>query len=216
MCLHCNYKEYRQEAEKVVPSAATSASASAASTPTVLKSPLHNHQAGGAAEVDANDPHAMLCPEERALQAHMTQQHQIDFAQILAQHQQLAASHTGGASGDGVVLVESPPMNDMYLQVSLKSLKYIDDELLRKDEFKADLFYSCPVCLGDCAVHAAATPGPLASAFAQHESVTFDYLMAHFWHFHQFKVDTLQAESTVGSVRLVFTNNLTIPLRAVY
>lgn len=213
LCLHCNYKEYRQEAEK--PAALVSSSTSSTSTlstlnssqSNVLKSPSQNNvdststtstaSATVTASQDASDPHSMLAVEEKQLQAHMSSAHQIDFAQIVAQHQQLSSGSTtavtagsGGASttpGDGVVLIESPPMNDMYLQVSIKSLKYIDDELLRRDEFKADLFYSCPICLGDVSVHVANGPGQLASAFSQHESVTFDYLMAHFWHYHQFK-----------------------------
>lgn len=203
MCLHCNFKEYRQEAEKPAIGSSSSAGSAqnASSSSTILKSPSHNHDASSASgtEPNPNDPHSMLSAEERLLQAHMTNQHQIDFAQILAQHQQLSNNASGsngsggsgsgsGTGNDGVVLIESPPMNDMYLQVTIKSLKYIDDELLRRDEFKADLFYSCPICLGDVAMHTSNPPGPLGSTFAQHESVTFDYLMAHFWHYHQFKV----------------------------
>lgn len=217
MCLHCNFKEYRQEAEKPAAIGSSSASstqnASSSGSNSVLKSPSsHNHDsmtpttttttststttttaASGIETTNPNDPHSLLSAEERLLQAHMSSQHQIDFAQIVAQHQQLSSSGAAGpagaaGAGDGVVLIESPPMNDMYLQITIKSLKYIDDELLRRDEFKADLFYSCPICLGDVSVHAPNTPGPLGSVFAQHESVTFDYLMAHFWHYHQFKV----------------------------
>jgi hypothetical protein len=208
MCLHCNHKEYHQEAEKTT---STSSQSSSSSSSGILKSPSHNHDSttnNTDAQINPNDPHSMLSAEERLLQSHMTSQHQIDFAQIVAQHQQLssttssASGTNGGASNDGVVLIESPPMNDMYLQVTIKSLKYIDDELLKRDEFKADLFYSCPICLGDVSVHVNNAPGPLASAFAQHESVTFDYLMAHFYHYHQFKAVPLFVCSLCNCARV--------------
>lgn len=193
MCLHCNHKEYRQEAEKQSGSSASSTSLATLgnSTPLGLKSPTHNHLSTESA--DSNDSHCLMCAEERLLQSHMSDVHQIDFAQIVAQHQQLMASGSTSAagsanSGEGVVVIESPPMNDMYLQVTIKSLKYIDDELLRRDEFKTDLVYSCPICMGDVNVHVASTLGPHGNTFAHHESVTFEYLMAHFLHYHQFKV----------------------------
>ena len=131
----------------------------------------------------------------------MHEHHQIDFDQILAQHQQLKQQ-----SAEGCVVIESTPMNDMYLSVHLKQLKYIDDELLRRDDFRADMVYSCPICTGDVAVHNAAHLNPnlanngagggangfaasssSSNLYAQYENVTFDYLMNHFLQMHQFK-----------------------------
>ena len=149
-----------------------------------------------------------LTHEEKQLQHHMSHSHSIDFAQIMQQHQQLQlqqnnANNTSGGTGSNVVAaIESTPMNDMYLSIQIKALRYIDDDLLRKDEFRADMVYSCPICTGDTHVHNAAhlkpsasaivnDPARLVNAYANFESVTFEYLMNHFLVVHQFKVKIL-------------------------
>ena len=149
----------------------------------------------------------MLTHEEKQLQHHMSNSHSIDFAQIMQQHQQLQLQQNnnnnnaagGGGTGSNVAAIESTPMNDMYLSIQIKALRYIDDDLLRKDEFRADMVYSCPICTGDTHVHNAAhlkppssaivnDPARLVNAYANFESVTFEYLMNHFLVVHQFKV----------------------------
>jgi hypothetical protein len=152
--------------------------------------------------VDTGD----IASEEKTLQLHMQEHHAIDFPQILAQHQQLKQQSTAAedAANGGVVVIESTPMNDMYLSVHVKQLKYIDDDLLRRDDFRSDMTYACPICTGDVSVHnpahlnpnlagaaaasaAAAGSSTSSNPYAQYENVTFDYLMNHFMQMHQFK-----------------------------
>jgi hypothetical protein len=169
ICLHCNYKEYRQEQPGQQQ----------------LECCDHNQ--------DLNS----LTPEEKLLQSHMTQIHNIDFQQILQQHQQLnqQPSINDSENNEGVVVIESTPMNDMYLSLTIKSLKFIDDDLLRKDEFKFDMSYSCPICNGDTNVYNSNhlnhnlnnDTNPTAQIYHNFENVTFDYLMNHFLTVHQFK-----------------------------
>ena len=169
ICLHCNYKEYRLE------------------------------QSGQQQQTeccDHNQDLNSLTQEEKLLQSHMTQIHNIDFQQILQQHQQLnqQPSINDAENNEGVVVIESTPMNDMYLSLTVKSIKFIDDDLLRKDEFKFDMSYSCPICNGDTNVynsnhlnHNLNNNESNTQIYHNFENVTFDYLMNHFLTVHQFK-----------------------------
>lgn len=98
VCLHCNYKEYKQEVTPVLDK-------------TVKDKPVVVSVMG-----------EEMSPEERMLQEHMSQCHSIDFGQILAQQQELQAQQGGS---NGVVVIESTPMNDMYLSIQLKSMRYV-------------------------------------------------------------------------------------------
>lgn len=97
-------------------------------------------------------------PEEKLLQAHMHEAHQINYQQILQQHLQLknqkqVDDEEQEASATTTLMIESTPMHDMYITLHIKQLKYIDDDLLRRDEFHSDMLYSCPICIGDISVH---------------------------------------------------------------
>jgi len=180
LCLHCNYKEYHQEAPPINDKNKSSSSSSSSSS---AASALVNAQSNGNVAFDENE----ITQEETILQTHMTQCHNIDFNQILQQHQHLQSAMLDSANG--VVVIESTPMNDMYLSVQIKSIKYIDDDLLRKDEFRADMLYSCPICTGDINVYNNNSNASAnnSSHYTNYENVTFEYLMNHFLLVHQFK-----------------------------
>ena len=154
----------------------------------------------------------LLTQEEKQLQHHMSHSHSIDFSQIMQQHQQLQQAQVASTTNNNtnVAAIESTPMNDMYLSIQIKALRYIDDELLRKDEFRADMVYSCPICTGDTHVYNAAhlkpmivnDPARLVNSYANFESVTFEYLMNHFLVVHQFKAIPLFVCSTCNCVRV--------------
>ena len=146
ICLHCNYKEYKQEPLAIAgaegkhqskdKSAMPSSSCTGSSTGSSLEGGDHQHCSSQLACI--SQPYLVdtttleLSPEERNLQSHMTSCHSMDFEQILEQHQQLQQSASNVNSNNGVVVIESTPMNDMYLSLQIKSVKYIDDDLLRK------------------------------------------------------------------------------------
>jgi hypothetical protein len=245
ICLHCNYKEYKQDVKDVkslttsggttaTATSSTGGSSSASggnsSAPNAAATGQHGNSASAntitPCSISSSDTCLASCSsstsdiyqidqgevsqEEKQLQMHMQEHHQIDFQQILTQHQQLkqqSASAEDAANG-GVVVIESTPMNDMYLSVHIKQFKYIDDDLLRRDDFRSDMTYSCPICTGDVSVHnpahlnpnltsagqqasasssAAGSSSPGGNLYAQYENVTFDYLMNHFMQMHQFK-----------------------------
>lgn len=226
LCLHCNYKEYRQECLSEKGAGATTGT----TTPTAIKdgklmleatsgsnSNIEMPTSDSATTVGCSSSSSSTCcasgltAEEKLLQAHMTDCHSIDFNQILQQHQQLQTDAQSASSS----MIESTPMNDMYLSVQLKSLKYIDDELLRRDEFKLDMLYSCPICAGDVGVHNASHLNPLLassasssstssanSTYSQYESVTFDYLINHFLTLHQLKAVPLYVCTLCNCVRV--------------
>jgi hypothetical protein len=153
----------------------------------------------------------LLTQEEKQLQHHMSHSHSIDFAQIMQQHQQLQTSTSSPSNNNtNVAAIESTPMNDMYLSIQIKALRYIDDELLRKDEFRGDMVYSCPICTGDTHVYNPAhlkpmlvnDPARLVNSYANFESVTFEYLMNHFLIVHQFKAVPLFVCAACNCVRV--------------
>lgn len=134
--------------------------------------------------------------EEKCLQDHMTECHSIDFQQIFQQHQQLNSNQNSG-----VVVIESTPMNDMYLSINVKSIKYIDDELLRKDQFRTDMLYSCPICTGDMNKYTQQQQITNPHPYTQFENITFDYLINHFLLQHHFKAIPLFVCSECNCVR---------------
>lgn len=144
ICLHCNYKEYKQEPLAVA--AASDGKHSSKDRSAMPSSSCTGSSTGSSAEggdhasefpcisqpYQADTTTLELSPEEKNLQSHMTSCHSMDFDQILEQHQQLQQSASNMNSNNGVVVIESTPMNDMYLTLQIKSVKYIDDDLLRK------------------------------------------------------------------------------------
>lgn len=182
LCLHCNYKEYKQE-QGAKPACGSSSPSSSSICSIEYQNQLNLDEPY---QIDSTD----LSQEEKALQIHMSECHSIDFNQILQQHQQLTQNEQ--QNEPGVVVIESTPMNDMYLSVQIKSIKFIDDDLLRRDLFRSDMIYSCPICTGDINIYQTAsstsnTSSCSTSSFSQFENVTFDYLSNHFLHHHQFK-----------------------------
>jgi hypothetical protein len=142
ICLHCNYKEYRQEAPALPPASDTGKKASSQPSSSCTGSSAD----GGESGQMQHGPYACLpqpyqadslelSSEEQSLQNHMTTCHNMDFNQILELHQKLQQSAENMSSNNGVVEIESTPMNDMYLNLQIKSIKYIDDDLLRKVRF---------------------------------------------------------------------------------
>ena len=149
ICLHCNFKEYKQEPVAITSGADTKHSHQSKDKASSMPS---SSCTGSSAEGSGDHHHVShlpcipqpylldrstieLSPEEKNLQTHMTTCHNMDFDQILEQHQQLQESAANMDANNGVVVIESTPMNDMYLSLQIKSVKYIDDDLLRKVNF---------------------------------------------------------------------------------
>ncbi len=136
ICLHCNYKEYRQDTPVLAvcdngkkASSMPSSSCTGSSADSGESGNIHVHGSlPQPYQVDSNE----LSIEEKNLQNHMATCHNMDFQQIFELHQKLQQSAENMCSNNGVVEIESTPMNDMYLNFKVKSIKYIDDDLLRK------------------------------------------------------------------------------------
>lgn len=220
ICLHCNYKEYKQEPTQASLTAdkhSTSSSSSAKDKSSSQQQPSSSCLASNTCThpdpdtIPIPQPYLVdtttteLSPEEKNLQTHMTTCHNMDFDQILEQHQQLQST-SNMDTNNGVVVIESTPMNDMYLSLGVKSIKYIDDELLRKDEFRADMIYSCPICCADItcynATHLSSTAADTHQHYSQYENITFEYLMNHFLVAHQLKTIPLFVCTQCNCVRV--------------
>jgi hypothetical protein len=189
MCLHCPYKEYRQHPALTNDKSNKSSNDSTLMNPNCDSSNI-NPDNGNISGIDSE-----LVEEERLVQDHMRTCHNIDFNQILEEHKRLkndaVTNKDDSLSQPGMVIIESAPMNDMYLSIECKPLKYIDDDVMRRDEFQTEQIYSCPLCCGDTQLynisHLNQQQLPAGSPGVQFQNVTFDNLMLHFSAAHQFK-----------------------------
>ena len=182
LCLHCNYKEYKCECNETT----LKKDLKMSSTPAPATAPSQSN-------IDLllyNDNVTDISAEEKSLQSHLSTVHNMDFQQILQQHQKLQQSSNMIDSSSGGFVIEATPMNDMYLSINIKVIKYVEDDLLKKDEFRADLVYNCPICCGDAPffnnAHLCHEP-LITEQYSQVENISFDYLVNHFLAHHQLK-----------------------------